>query len=422
MRAAARSVVANGGRLMGVNWIETALAAVYFAVMARCLGPALYGHWAYGVAAYVLVVGLLGFGFDPLTLLRFGRDKPAAGDFVGLMLTLRLMLLGLGAVGLALYALVAEPDPLGRTVLLLLVPAAIGRGVATTVRICFLAYERMADYARFAALFRGAEAVCGIAYLAAGGGLVGVVMLHSLLWGGEAAFGLWQVRARLTRYALRFAWRPAKGLLADGAILGLAMASYTCLTSGPIMILRHTPVGMAELGRFAIVSSLTLILVGSVQAFLAAVLPVLSRSAPGADIGIAYGRIAALAVAGVAAAAALVAWLFGPSVVALALGARYAVAGRLLAPFALIGGAALAPTAYAQVLLVANRRWPLALADLAGALCLLAALAPAVAAWGLDGAVLATAAAWLVRAAVLIGCGEADGARALRRVATPGRA
>ena len=93
IRDGIRSIVHNGRRLMDVQWIETALSALYFAVMARCLGPALYGHWAYGIAAYMLVVGLLGFGFDTLVMLRIGRDRRAAGEFVGAMLTLRLALL-----------------------------------------------------------------------------------------------------------------------------------------------------------------------------------------------------------------------------------------------------------------------------------------------------------------------------------------
>jgi len=417
MRVAGRSIVANGGRLMGVQWIETALSALYFAVMARCLGPALYGHWAYGIAAYMLVVGLLGFGFDTLVMLRIGRDRRAAGEFVGAMLTLRLALLGLGAAALAAYALLAEPDPLSRLVLLLLVPALVGRGVALSARMYFLAYERMADYAKFVALFRGAEAACGIAYLLAGGGLIGVVVLHAVCWVGEAAFGLSRIRFRLARFQLRFAWRPATQTLAEGAVLGLGTAAYTILASGPIMLLRHTAVGMPALGQFAIVLSLTLTLVGSAQAFFAAALPVLSRSAPGADAGIAYGRIAALAIAAGAALAAVAGWAVGAPAAQWALGARYAEAGALIAPFVLIGGLVLVPTGYAQTLLVSGRRWPIALADLAGALCLAAALAPAVAAWGLDGAVLATVGGWLVRAAVLIGCGEGQGARAPRPTA-----
>ncbi|HEV8678226.1 MAG TPA: hypothetical protein VGQ90_02535, partial [Stellaceae bacterium] len=80
-------------------------------------------------------------------------------------------------------------------------------------------------------------------------------------------------------------------------------------------------------------------------------------------------------------------------------------------PFLLIGGAILAPTGYAQTFLLSGRRWPIALANLGAGLCLAAALAPAVAAWNIPGAVLATAVAWLIRALMLIGLGEIHGAR-----------
>jgi O-antigen/teichoic acid export membrane protein len=400
------SILGNGARLMGINWIEAALGAAYFAVMARFLGPALYGHWAYGIAAYALVVGLAGLGFDAITILRIGQNKRDGGEFLGLILALRLVILLLGAAGFAAYALFGEPDPLSRLVLLLLIPALIGRGVALAARTCFVAYERMADYAKFVALFRSAEAACGIACLAAGGGLIGVVVLHALLWVAEASFGLWCVRSRLARYSLRLAWRPATRLLAEAAILGLSTAATAWLATGPIMMLRHSAIGMALLGQFAIMLSLTMILAGSAFAFFNAALPVLSRSTRRAGVEMAYGRITALVIAVAAMAAACIAWRVGTPVVQEVLGTRYAVAGSLLAPFMLICGAILVPTAYSQALLLADRRWPLALANLTGGVCLALAFGPAVARWGLDGAVLATGCGWVVRAALLIGIGE----------------
>lgn len=413
--ATARSVVGNGARLMGVQWIETVLNAAYFAIVARSLGPALYGQWAYGIAAYGLIIGSLGFGIDQLLMLQLGRDRGGAAEFVGLMLTLRLTLLGLGAVALTAYALGAESDSLARLVLLLLVPALFGRGVALTTRVCFLAYERMADYAMYPAVFRGVETVCGIAYLLAGGGLIGIVVLHSACWIGEAALGLLLIRVRLARYGLHWSWHRARAVLSDGAILGLGTAATTCLSAGPILILRHTSVGVSETGQFAVVFSLMMILTGSAQAFFTAALPVLSRMAPSFDSGLTYGRLAALASAIAATVTSAGAWVIGPPVVAAALGARYATAGDLLAPFALIGGAVLAPIGYAQMLLVSGRRWPVALADLAAALCLAALLGPAAAAGGLHAAVLATGTAWLVRVGVLIGWAETQNVCTVRR-------
>ena len=83
-------------------------------------------------------------------------------------------------------------------------------------------------------------------------------------WGG--GFGLLRIRSRLARYALGLSWRGARAVLRDGAILGLGAAAATWLSTGPILILgnvgRH-----CELGQFALVFSLTMILAGSAQAF-----------------------------------------------------------------------------------------------------------------------------------------------------------
>jgi hypothetical protein len=213
-----RSILGNGVRMMGINWTEAGFSAAYFAVMARCIGPLLYGHWAYGVASYTLLMGLLG-SFDMLMLLRLGRDKRDAGAFVGLTLILRIALLAFGAGGLAIYALAVETDRTNALVMLLLIPALFGRGVALWVRICFLGYERIDEYARFAALFRIGEAACAIVYLTAGGGLFGVVVLHSLSWLSEAGFGVLRIRRQQTLYSCvsigarrPSSWRKARSL------------------------------------------------------------------------------------------------------------------------------------------------------------------------------------------------------------------
>jgi O-antigen/teichoic acid export membrane protein len=406
-----RSILSNGCRLAGINWFETALSIVYFAVMARFLGPTLYGYWAYGIAAYALTVGLAGLGFDTLVILRLGHDKRGGGEFLGLILSLRFAILCLGSGGFAGYALMAETDPLSRLVLLLLVPALLGRGVSLAVRMCFVAYERMADYARFVAWFRAAEAICGIIYLSAGGGLIGLVVLHALAWIGEASFGLCRIHSRLTRYSLPLEWGPAATLLRQAAVLGLSTAANAWLSSGPIMMLRYSPVGMASVGRLAMVLSFAMILVGSAYAFFTAALPVLSRSARQANIEMCYGRVTALAILAAAAAGAWIAGQVGPPLVRSALGVDYAAAGDLLAPFMLICGVILVPTAYCQTLLLAGHRWLVVLADLAGGLCLALAFFPAVGRWGLAGAVSAIACSWLVRAALLIGMGEKFGSR-----------
>jgi len=265
------------------------------------------------------------------------------------------------------------------------------------------------------ALFRGAEAVCGTAYLAAGGDLIGVILLHASLWGGEAVFGLCLIRSRLPTYAFCFRWSDAATLLGQGAVLGISASGFTWLASGPVMLLGHTAVEPAQLGQFALISGLTMVMVSSGHAFFVAAFPVLRRSTR-PDSGIIYGRVTAVGITAGSIAASGLGWMLGPAAIVLVFGSRYQAAGSLLAPFLLIAGLILAPTGYEQTLLIAGRRWMLALAYAVGGVCLAVAFPAAVARWGLDGAVLATACGWLPRAALLTGMLEIAAWRSLPNV------
>lgn len=402
-----RSILRNGASLMGVGWVEAGLRVLYMAAIARYLGPGLYGYWAYGAAAYGVALGLSGFGFDTLMVIRLGANRRDAADFIGLTLTLRLALLALAGIGLAAFALAGEPDETSRLVLLGLIPALIGRGMAVWARVCFLGYEQMGSYLKIVTAVRTAEVGCGLLLLFSGGGLLGIIFLHSLSWLIEGALGVWRVYSRLSPFAPRFNRNEAAGLLRQGAVLGLAAGLFTWLVAGPLILFRHFGGDMAQFGQFAIALNVTMILVMSMQAYLAAALPVLTRSAKRQDPRVAhYGKITVLTAVGIAVAAAGVGWLLGPPVAEWVLGPDFALAGKLVGPCLAIGGLIIAPTGYAQVLVLKGRRWPGAIANSCGSLALLVGLPPAISIWGAEGAVLATGAAWLLRAIVLVAWGS----------------
>jgi O-antigen/teichoic acid export membrane protein len=401
-----QSIIRNGAYLMAVGWVETGLRLLYMVVVARYLGPSLYGYWAYGAAVYGLALGLSGFGFDTLMVIRLGGDKRGAADFIGLTLTLRLGLLALAGAGLAAFALAGDPDETSRLVLLGLIPALIGRGMAVWARVCFLGYERMGAYLKIVTAVRSAEVICGLLLLFSGGGLLGIVFLHSLSWLIEGALGVWRVYSRLSPFAPRFNRIEAAEFLRQGAVLGLAAGLFTWLVAGPLILFRHFGGDMAQFGQFAIALNVTMILVTSMHAYLAAALPVLTRSAERQDPRVAhYGKITVLTAAGLTSVVAGIAWLLGPPVAEWVLGPDFALAGKLVGPCLVIGGLIVAPTGYAQVLLLKGRRWPGVIANSCGGLALVAGLPPAISIWGVEGAVLATGAAWLLHAIVLVAWG-----------------
>ncbi len=398
-----QSIIRNGAFLMGSNWVETGLRALYLVAITRYLGAELYGIWAYGAAAYGLAIGLIGFGFDTLLPIRLGASKRDAAGFAGVTLTLRLGLLALAGAGLAAYAFLGEPAGTTRLILFALIPALFGRGLSMWVKVLFLGYEQVGTYVKMAATLRLAEVVCGVALLVSGGGLLGIVIVHSLAWVTEAAIGMRLVRSRLMPCRPRFDLHQAAELLRHGAVLGLATALTTWLIAGPLLLLRHVDGDLAKVGQLGLSLQITMILVASVQPFLAAALPVLSRSAARGDPRVgSFGKVTALMALLASGVAAGLGFTLGPPLMTWAFGPEFALSGKLLGPCLLIGGLIVAPSGYMQVLVLRGRRWPGAIASGSGGLVLLVALPPAVAYWGVNGAVFATGMAWLARAVILM--------------------
>jgi O-antigen/teichoic acid export membrane protein len=388
---------------MGSSWLETLLRGFYVVVIARYLGAEMYGQWAYGISAYGLVIGLVGFGFDTLIAIRLGADKQGADRFIGLTLVLRLLLLGLATVVFAGYAITIEPDPNVRMVFFALVPALVGRGIAIWARSCFLGYEQMSAYIKIASLIRIAEAGCGTVYLVTGGDLLGVVLIHSVFWVVEGAFGLWRVRTHLSRYVLWFNWQQATAFLAKGTVLGLSAGMFTWLVLGPLIILRNVGESMSQLAQFAIVSNLTMMLVGSIMAFFGAALPVLSRAVERKDKRVStFGPTIVIVVVFASTIVSGFGLLLGPPLIEWALGPDYIPAGKMVGYFLFIGGLVLAPAGYAQILQISSQFWPGAIANISGGIALLISIPPSVSRWGVMGAVFATGGAWLIRAIVII--------------------
>jgi O-antigen/teichoic acid export membrane protein len=388
---------------MGSNWIETVLNGVYVVAISHFLGAELYGAWAYAAAAYGFVLGLTWFGMDMLLPMRLGADRRDSAGFVGVTLALRLALLGIAAVGLAVYALVYEPPGTTRLALLLVIPALYGRGLALWARVVFIGYERAGSYMKMAAGVRVTEVVCGIALLAAGWGLIAVLVLHSLFWLVEAAIGLGMARSWLTRYRPRLDIGETIDLVRKGAVIGLAASLTGWLMAGPVLMLRHVDGDLARLGQFSIALQLAMIMVASVQPFFAAALPVLSRSVTRGDPRLVfYGGLTVLAALLGCGALAGLGFLVGPPLVLWLFGPDFALAGDLVGPCLLLGGLILAPTGYGQLLVLGGRRWPGAIASGIGGLVLLVTLPPAVNSWGVYGAVVAAGGAWLARAIILI--------------------
>ncbi|MHC4431271.1 MAG: lipopolysaccharide biosynthesis protein [Planctomycetota bacterium] len=402
-----RSILRNGGFMMGANLTESALRAVYLLALVRFITPVEYGLWTYGGATYGLAIGLVIFGFNFLIANRIGADRAEAESFIAMTLVLRIGLLVMAAAGMVVYAITVEPPGLGRTILLIFIPAILGRGLGIWARICFLAYESQGAYLLVSVTLRFIEVGLGLVWLANGGSLLNVVFLHSSIWVIEGLAGIVMTRWLLTKYVFDFRTGEIILFLKKGTVLGLGGALGVWLIAGPLVLLRHVSADLVLVGQVGLALNVTMILVASVQGFMGSAVPVLSRSFAREDPRLnSYGRLTAFAALGGAVAAGAIGFAVGPPAATLALGPDFAIAGALLGPCLFIGGLILAPNGYAQILVIKGRRWPNVCANGVAGLVLLLLMAPAVGAWGGLGATAAIAMTWITRAVILVGVAQ----------------
>ncbi|NNU81992.1 hypothetical protein HMH01_16260 [Halovulum dunhuangense] len=402
--AGLRAIARNGILLSGAMWIETAIRFGYILAITHYIGAEGYGVWAYAAAAYLLGVGLSGFGLDALIPVRLGASRQGTGRYLGATLTIRVALGALAGAGLAAYAGLVEPDPTIRIALLLAVPALVGRSLSLWVRTVFVACESPARQVRLSVAMRLAEVATGVALLWAGGGILGIMAVHALAMMTEAALGLVLMNRHVARVRLTIAASEIRPILGQGATLGVTAMLTAWLSAGPLILLRHFgPSDLATIGQFALALQVGNLLVAAVIPFYQAALPALSRSVANGDPRAhGYGLLTAGAALLLFGGAAALGFAAGPWAVTTVLGAEFALTGSLLAPGIIIGALVVLPTGFSQMLLVRGRRRATMLAAGLGCAVLILAFPQATMQWGVHGAAAALAGAWFIRSSVIM--------------------
>lgn len=393
----------NGARLSWIFWTEALLVALYVLVLTRSIGPDGYGVWAFSVTACGLAIGLTDFGNHTQSLIRLGEGRAEAARYVSASVAMRSSLLAVSALGLAAYAVFVEGGTPLRNALLMILPAVFGKGVALWARHVLLGLEDLRGYTSVAVCLRLTEVTFGSVALLSGLGLFVALAFYTVTWCIEGIVAFMMVRRRVG--ALLPSPDPTliRELLRQGAKLGLTGILMSILTLGPLLLSRSASMDPSQIGQFALGLQFTTLAMISVQPFLAAALPEVSRRIEAGDpSGGNYPLVSGTVVLIATVCFAAIGFLVGERLVHLLFGEEFRVAGQLIAPCLLIAAASLAPTGYGQVLVARGHIWPGVLAGALGVLTLVLTITPAIAAIGAFGAAYATICAWSVRGIVLV--------------------
>jgi O-antigen/teichoic acid export membrane protein len=282
--------------------------------------------------------------------------------------------------------------------------ALAGRSIALWSSQVFVAAERSRLALQQEGIFRPLEAVLGLALVYSGGGVLGVALLHALIWWLQAVRGIGLVRGRL--FSVVPCWQATRllALARAGAPIAISGLLSGWLVTGPLILYARQDSATPEsVGQLALPMQATGVLMGLVLSASGAAIPVLSRAVLRGDRkDLRFLAVSAVAAVTFGLLASALAWLAGPKLVPAVFGASFGTAGKLLgASLALLIPLAVGNAA-SQVLFAHGRAAGMVASSLLGAAVLLVALPWLVAQWGPIGAIAAAGigtSSWAVAAA-----------------------
>ncbi len=325
------SIAKNTFYLLGGRWLTTVIQGIYAIVLARMLGPELYGLYNYGLSWYMAFLLFATLGLAAVLSREVGRDFEGRSKVVDQTLLIRLFTSIFVAAVSGCIGFFTESDPRVRSLLLLFSVALIGRSLAIWTKEVFTAYESNKYYLFQQAFFRPLETIAGILVLVAGGNILAVASVHAISWWLQAIGGLLFIAKRITSLKIRWSGRPHMNILSQGFVICLNQFMIFWPPFGVVILYRFLGGKDFGLGQLALILQIFWVAFRIPESTSVAALPVLSRAAAredGRDRLFAETMLRINLIFGTAAG--LVGLVLGHWLVTAVFGSNYALAGSLL--------------------------------------------------------------------------------------------
>jgi O-antigen/teichoic acid export membrane protein len=327
------SIARNLTFLMGSNGVYFVTRFLYAVILARVLGPQIYGMINYGIAWYLLFLPLTRMGLDVVLSRDAGKNRREGDQTAALTLTLRVVSTLIATVSYLILSILFEDDPVSRLMVFVFAFALIGRSMASWCENVYTAYEVNQYTFWQQTIFRPLEVILGFLVVIVWREALLVVMIHGLVWCLHALYGFSIIRRRLFRLHLDRNLSDLFRIFLHGLPLGVTALLITLPYQGPLIFFRHLVSAGESLGQLALAMQVLFMLSQIPFALGGVSLPVLSRAAQRGDgkdrlfaetalrFSLLFGTV--LALLGTA---------FGPWLTIQIFGKSYTQAGTLVGP------------------------------------------------------------------------------------------
>ena len=281
--AGGRTIAWNTLLLSATEFSTRLVSLALIILVARRLGPALLGIYAFALGLIRLAELVLNFGLDRYLQREVGRRPEAAAPLCRRVLALK-SLLYLGCLGVLLPVLYFIAEPLKRQVVALLLAALFFRSHTASLTALFRGRQLAGVEARVVITMRLLYGGGGVAAVLAGYGLVALALLEVGAQAAALGVALWLFSRRLGSPWGKVTWTTVRELAAAGKQFFLIRLVLTLSGSLHVLLLSLMAGDLAT-GFFAAALRLTSAFDFLPEAFTGAFLPVLSREERFRDSG-----------------------------------------------------------------------------------------------------------------------------------------
>jgi O-antigen/teichoic acid export membrane protein len=272
------SLLQSSANLVTARFFSSFSRIIYAVLLAKLLGPEIYGTFQYGYSWYLLFVPLSILGMNFVIIRNLNKEGVNKHHFLTLTYSIRTWLSIFVAAVCLIFNWLLEQDTQLNLLVAVFAVTIIGRGLAGWVTAAFTGLQRPKAVLRLESIFRTLEVIVGIALLLLEFGIIWLALWHALSWFLQGWFGLRLLKKNAEFGSLRkVSLIEFSSTVKDCLPVFIAALCLMWFLQGPIVLSRYI-FGLGEqLGHFALVMQAFIILSSLVSEFGNAALPLLTR-------------------------------------------------------------------------------------------------------------------------------------------------
>jgi O-antigen/teichoic acid export membrane protein len=276
-KSALNSIIANSSNIFFAKSLNLFLRIPYIFIIAKVLGPELYGLLVYGQSWYLALLPFAGLGLGSILAVSQSKRDDNAREIASLVLAARMVsvsLLFLISIAMALYL---EADPTTMWLLVLFSFAILGKGASVWAVNMFNALEHSKFELRIESIFRPLELLVGIGLVIWTKNILLVALSHTLFMCLQGYMSYRVVQSKLMPVRAKWEWQPLKNLVLSSSPMAISAPFNQLFLLGPVLLLKRVDAPLSMLGNFSLSMQAFVIIDSLFTSVGLSAMPVLSR-------------------------------------------------------------------------------------------------------------------------------------------------